>query len=235
MPSPKWKLVVEIGAPPKTAGVEQDGSENCQLSNELLSLMCTHMPKDKTDTLASYLPGFTSLHLLLMKRSRSVRENEMLKTALASFVNYKITGQSDINIAWMTARDCMLLSIQDAQHFATAPTNFAPKNNVSAVATSFQQQQLQQPHAQLQHRLTSNGLTSGNEFKGSVCQGSNRQPSVSESNSGAPSTNPNISYFTIECSAVAQSSRNRICSKPSSATIDQPYRNAQRNDSPKSK
>ena len=185
MPSPKWKLVVEIGAPPKTAGTEQDGSESCQLSNELLSLMCTHMPKDKTDTLAPYLPGFTSLHLLLMKRSRSVRENDMLQTALASFVNYKISGQSDSNIAWMTARDCMLLSIQDAQHFATAPTNFA---------ASFQQQQLQQPHAQLHHRFTSSGLTSGNEFNGSACHGSNCHPSVSESNFGAPSTNPNHAH-----------------------------------------
>jgi hypothetical protein len=191
MPSPKWKLVVEIGAPPKTAGVEQDGSENCQLANELLSLMCTHMPKDKTDTLASYLPGFTCLHLLLMKRSRSVRENEMLKTAIASFLNYKVSGQSESNIAWMTARDCMLLSIQDAQHFATAPTNFAPKNNVSAVPASFQQQQPQQPHAQLHHRVTSSGLTSGNECNQSACHGSKCHPSVSESNSGAPSTNVN--------------------------------------------
>jgi hypothetical protein len=184
MPSPKWKLVVEIGAPPKTATVEQDGSENCQLSNELLSLMCTHMPKDKTDTLASYLPGFTSLHLLLTKRSRSVRENEMLKTALASFVNYKISGQSDSNIAWMTAQDCMLLSIQDA----------APKNNVSAVAASFRQQHLQQPHAQLHHRLTSGGLTSGNECNISARHGSNYHPSVSEFNSGAPSTNPSHAH-----------------------------------------
>jgi hypothetical protein len=198
MPSPKWKLVVEIGAPPKTAGVEQDGSENCQQANELLSLMCTHMPKDKTDTLAPYLPGFTSLHLLLMKRSRSVRENDMLKTALASFVNYKISGQSDSNIAWMTARDCMLLSIQDAEHFATAPTNFVPKNNVSTAAASFQQQQLQlqqqqlqQPLAQLLHHVSSSGLASGYDCNGNACHGSNCHPSLLESNSVAPSTTPN--------------------------------------------
>jgi hypothetical protein len=190
MPSPKWKLVVEIGAPPKTAGVEQDGSENCQLSNELLSLMCTHMPKDKTDALAPYLPGFTSLHLLLMKRSRSARENEMLKTALASFFNYKLAGHSDSNVAWMTARDCMLLTIQEAQHFANAPTNFALKNNVSAVAASFQQQQLQQPLAQMHQHVTSSRLASGNECNGSACHGSNCNP-VAESNSVALSTTPN--------------------------------------------
>jgi hypothetical protein len=196
MPSPKWKLVVEIGAPPKTAGVEQDGSENCQQSNELLSLMCTHMPKDKTDTLAPYLPGFTSLHLLLMKRSRSVRENDMLKTALASFVNYKISGQSDSNIAWMTARDCMLLSIQEAGHFATAPTSFTPKNNVSAAAPSFQQQQLQlqQPLAQLHHRVTSSGLASGYEHGANTSHGSNCQPSLLEPNSGALPTTPNHAH-----------------------------------------
>jgi hypothetical protein len=204
MPSPKWKLVVEIGAPPKTAGVEQDGSENCQQSNELLSLMCTHMPKDKTDTLAPYLPGFTSLHLLLMKRSRSVRENEMLKTALASFVNYKISGQSDSNIAWMTARDCMLLSIQDAEHFSTAPTNFAPKNNVSTAAASFQQQQLQlqqqqlqqplqqqqlqQPLAQLLHHVSSSGLASGYDC-----------------NSVAPSTTPNHAHTSQSNVQLSQS------------------------------
>lgn len=194
MPSPKWKLVVEIGLAPKSAGVDQDGSENCKLSNELLSLICTHMPQDKTDTLAPYLPGFTSLQLLLMKRSRSARENEILQTAQASYVNYKISGQSDSNIAWMTARDCMLLSVQDAQHFAAAPTNFAPKNNVAAIAASFQQQQQQhllQPLAHLHQHLTSSRLASGNECNGSACLGSNCLPSASESNSVAPSTTPN--------------------------------------------
>jgi hypothetical protein len=201
MPSPKWKLVVEIGAPPKTAGLEQDGSENCKQSNELLSLMCTHMPKDKTDTLAPYLPGFTLLHLLLMKRSRSVRENELFKTALASFENYKISGQSDINIAWMTARDCMLLSIQDVEHFAAASTNFAPRNNDSVTAASFQQQQLQlqqqqlqQPLAQLHNHATSSGLASGYECNGSARHGSNCHPSLLESNSVAPPATPNHAH-----------------------------------------
>jgi hypothetical protein len=195
MPSPKWKLVVEVGAPPKTAGVEQDGSENCQLSNELLSLICTHMPKDKTDNLAPYLPGFTSLHLLLIKRSKSVRENEMLKSVLASFSSYKLTGQSDSNVAWMTARDYMILSIQDAQHFASAPTNFSPKNNISAF-----QQQHQQPLPQLLHQVPPSLQANGIDCNGGVGHGSNRHSSAAESNSVAPCTTANHGH-TLQSNA----------------------------------
>jgi hypothetical protein len=185
MPSPKWKLIVEIGGPPKMAVVEQDGSENSQLANELLSLICSHMPQDKTDTWAPYLPGFTSLSLLLIKRSRSARENEMIKSALASFLSYRLAGQSDNNVAWMTARDYMLMSIQDPQLLAT---NF---NFASAAADSFQQQQLQQQ--QLQHAPSSR-LASGNEFNGSACHGLNCHPSAAESNSVAPSTTANHAH-----------------------------------------
>jgi hypothetical protein len=185
MPSPKWKLVVEVGAPPKTAGVEQDGSENCQLSNELLSLICTHMPNDKTDDLAPYLPGFTSLHLLLIKRSRSARENEMLKSVLASCSSYKLARQSDSDVAWMTARDYMIMSVQDAHHFASAPTNFSPKNNVSA----FQQQQHQQVLPQLLHQVPPSRQASGNDCNGGACHGSNCHSSAAESK--APCTTAN--------------------------------------------
>lgn len=85
--------------------------EETILHHELLLLIQKCTPEDKTSPLALYLPGYTSLRLLLIQPSRSSREDELLKAVLASYASYKKGGhRSDSDIASMTARDFMLLS-----------------------------------------------------------------------------------------------------------------------------
>lgn len=87
------------------------------------------MPADKTSPHATYLPGFTSLKLILQEAvaaaaaggSSASAENttntpdELLQIILSSATAYAASGRSESDIAWMTARDYMLLSQQQRQ------------------------------------------------------------------------------------------------------------------------
>ena len=109
MPSPRWKLVVDVGTGP-SSGTDASPDADSQI-RELDNLIQTHMPEDKNSPIASFLPGFTSLHLLLLKPTRSARENELVRAALANFQKHKTANLPDIQVATMTARDHMLLSV----------------------------------------------------------------------------------------------------------------------------
>lgn len=106
MPSPQWKLVVDIGSSPETGSDAKESS----LCRELLSLIQTYTPADKQSPLAELLPGFTSLRLLLSDRAESDREHELMKAALGFYTAYKANGLSNQDAVWMTARDFMVFS-----------------------------------------------------------------------------------------------------------------------------
>jgi hypothetical protein len=109
-PSPKWKLVVDVGVGPPTKSDEMT-EEEAILLRELLALVQKCMPADKNSEFASFLPGFTSLRLLLSQQTRSIREEDLLESILAMYASYKKSGQlTESNIAVLTARDFMLLS-----------------------------------------------------------------------------------------------------------------------------
>lgn len=79
---------------------------------EILSLIGEHMPTNSSSPLANYLPGFTSLRLMLMKTERTPREDEVLGTILESYSSYVASTKSTSDTAWLLARDCMHLSQQ---------------------------------------------------------------------------------------------------------------------------
>ena len=81
-------------------------------TTEVLALIGEHMPLSSSCPLASYLPGFTSLRLMLMKTNKTTREAEVLGTLLESYSSYVSSGIQNAEIAWLLARDCMHLSQQ---------------------------------------------------------------------------------------------------------------------------
>ena len=113
MPSPKWKLVVDVGL---VSSYDSMGEawEADSVVRELGDLISSQMPDDKNSPLAGLLPGFTSLRLLLLKPNRTEREVELLDKALSLYGQYKRSGQSDETIASMVCRDFMQLSRQDS-------------------------------------------------------------------------------------------------------------------------
>ena len=168
---------MDTGAPAK-ADPEQSATLGGQVdsrANDLLLLMRTYTPADKNSPLAVYLPGFTSLRLLLEMRSKSPREEELAQTLVESYSSYCQSGRTPSDVAWMVARDYMLLSqhqqpqqhqqlSQQAAHRASFPTSSQTQAhsaglqghhnaNISMQPTSNQQMYSSAPAP---HGLTSN-------------------------------------------------------------------------------
>jgi hypothetical protein len=106
---------VDVGTPTlqrKNSGISVSSSSANQdpRATEVLALIGEHMPSNSSSPLASYLPGFTSLRLMLMKTNRTPRETELLGTILGSYSSYVSSGKQPSEIAWLLARDCMHLS-----------------------------------------------------------------------------------------------------------------------------
>jgi hypothetical protein len=118
MPTPKWKLVVDIGVQSNSeASFPVEATAAGQVdnrANELLLLIRTYTPPDKTSPLAVYLPGFTSLRLLLEKGAKTAREEDLAHTLTESYSSYCRAGRNPSDIAWMVARDYMVLSQQQS-------------------------------------------------------------------------------------------------------------------------
>jgi hypothetical protein len=170
MPTPKWKLVVDVGAkPPKP--------DNAAIADrrapDLLKLLAEHIPTHRNSPYSPYLPGFTSLRLLLLKQTKTPEEKDLLGTVLESYSSYLSSGRSNSETAWMIARDFMLLSRtsttrlqqnraqdsqipsihqQPVQHLQGRPIHqFQPEQHMQHGAkSSMQQRQQLQPTQQLQ-------------------------------------------------------------------------------------
>jgi hypothetical protein len=121
MPSPKWKLVVDVGemqqvVPPQRQQQAQNGAgngnDNNTLASEVISMFGEHMPSDPSNPGFAYLQGFMSLRLLLLRTTRSNQEQDIVNTILSSYSSYKAGGRSRPDMALMLARDFMFLNQQ---------------------------------------------------------------------------------------------------------------------------
>lgn len=150
MPSPKWKLVVDVGdvevsslsladnlaediheepelktsedlnllanfgvdtsLPIRTESRSADGRDPRVI--EVISLLGEFTPSDPLSPLQSYLSGFLSLRLLLLRQSRTADEEDLVNTMLDSFSSYASGRRERADIAVMLARDCMFLLSQ---------------------------------------------------------------------------------------------------------------------------
>ena len=177
MPSPKWKLVVDIGEPePVTPNMQShstvqqsaanaagnthcfdhdsrpNGNDNSESREErynecvveqVISLLGEYMPSDSSSPLASLLPGFMSLRLMLLRPSKTSEEQDIMRTMLGSYASYTAGGRAKGDIAIMLARDFMYLmqhhtSIQPprTQFMPQSTVNLTPHYNGSSTAYS---------------------------------------------------------------------------------------------------
>jgi len=159
MPSPKWKLVVDIGEPEpiipgntsisvsnnveahshaENSGINLDHPEATESDgrdsriDQVISLLGEYMPSDPSSPLASYLPGFMSLRLMLLRLSRTPDEDEMVRTLMGSFSSYSSGGRAKNDIAIMLARDYMFL----AQQHQSQPHSFQQQHAQSFLVQS---------------------------------------------------------------------------------------------------
>jgi len=131
LPSPKWKLVVDVGEPPSQPQPQQIGltangastdangvDKGSDVRNsgrdpridDVVSLLGELMPSDPNSPLSPYLSGFMSLRLLLLRSSRTPEEEDRARTMLDSYSSYSQGQRSKADIGIMLARDYMFLS-----------------------------------------------------------------------------------------------------------------------------
>jgi len=123
LPAPRWKLVVEVGHPTVTTASTVGPTEEEKQQQELLSLIESKMPENKGSPFAAYLPGFTSLRLLLTRKPVSQVDNTLTELAVEIYSSHKSAGQPESEIAWMTARDFMQMSKQKMSQLPVAASN----------------------------------------------------------------------------------------------------------------
>jgi len=135
MPSPKWKLVIDLGEPqpallgegakatskssakvdgpnPSSNTIDDSNSvDNGRDSriDEVVSILAEHMPSDPNSPLANCIPGFMTLRLLLLRPTWNDQESDLVRIMLGSYSSYLATGRSRSDIALLLARDCMFL------------------------------------------------------------------------------------------------------------------------------
>lgn len=164
LPSPKWKLVVDIGedeaviSPDSSvrnvnnAGIQSNGviSENEVPDNvsvgkdrridEIVSLLGELMPSDPNSPLAPYLSGFMSLRLLLLRSSRTQEDEDHARTMLDSYSSYSQGGRPRADIGIMLARDYMFLcqqkNVQPSTFFSVGQGSGPNSQALSAYSSS---------------------------------------------------------------------------------------------------
>ena len=144
MPSPKWKLVVDIGEPEDNllaassaasasdALVDEGSASSVNKGStsdvsslpqgkddriaQVIAILGKYMPSDPASPLAPYVSGFMSLRLMLLRPSRTAAEEELVTTMLDSFSSYNAGGREESDIAVMLARDFLFLNQQPQSH-----------------------------------------------------------------------------------------------------------------------
>ena len=113
--------------------------------DNVIALLGEFMPSDPSSPIASYLPGFMSLRLMLLRPSRAPQEEDLVRTMLGSYSSYSAGGRTKSDIAVMLARDYMFLIQQQ---------------------TSPQQQSIPQQQSFLGQSALSNSTTQSNASLG---------------------------------------------------------------------
>lgn len=211
VPSPKWKLVVDIGrvresspTPETTSSYANNplnpaGTETNQASEttkdvrteELVALLGEHMPHDPNSPYSSFLPGLMSLRLMLLKPTRTEKEKEVEGTLLSSYSSYLSSGRSKQDITLMIARDFMFLKEQQQpQQEAHSQHHFQSQQPLQV--SQHQQINLLQNSSSLQNNssLMMGGYPSTNSI-GSATNGSYQQQ-VQSSQQPAPDQYPSL-------------------------------------------
>lgn len=156
LPTPAWKLVIDLGSPsnqPQLAPepevttltsssqiAEQaivDQSKKDPRIDEIVSILGEHMPSDTISNMASYIQGFMTLRLLLLRPQVSWNEqdNEVIRIMVGSYSSYSSSGRARKDIALLLARDYMFLMQNRSSAPAAASVPMSSNNNTPSLSS----------------------------------------------------------------------------------------------------
>jgi hypothetical protein len=219
MPSPQWKLVVDLGGPQLLHNNTLENSRK-QL---LLSLIEAHTPPDQRSPLAEFLPGFASIRLLLIEHNLNDRENELLKSAVACFQSYKASGRDDKDATWMTARDFMILSrnhMGQSSYYEAGATDYSSNNANTAYGNTNNNNKSSTNLHEYQSRANNNNNSSNNLQEYPNRTNNNNNTKSSNNLQEYPSRGPDASVYSGNGSSGMQSS---VCSGNGSSAMSSTY------------
>lgn len=110
MPETTNMVSMHTHAPPESFPLASASSDKDHRIDELVSLLGEYMPSDPHSHLGSYIQGFMSLRLMLLRPNRSQVEEDLVRTMLGSFSSYTSGGRAKNDIALMLARDFVFLT-----------------------------------------------------------------------------------------------------------------------------
>jgi len=157
LPTPAWKLVVDLGNPCSPAitpeadisnigSMLQGSTANCNNTqveqvtqkkdnpiDEIIAILGEHMPSDSSSPLCPYVPGFMSLRLLLLRPQSSWNEQQIdvCRIMFASYTSFSNARRARIDIAKMLARDYMFLMQTNQGPPVQQKTSFIPQRHNS--------------------------------------------------------------------------------------------------------
>jgi hypothetical protein len=99
--------------------------------DQVVAILGKYMPSDPLSPLASCVPGFMSLRLLLLRSNHSAEDVDLVRTMLDSYSSYAASGRQESDIAVMLARDFLFISQQNQQQ--QHQLSFLDTGNSSAI------------------------------------------------------------------------------------------------------
>ena len=94
--------------------------------DDVIALLGEYMPSDPQSHLSTYLSGFMSLRLLLLRPTRTSLEEDAVGTMLQSYSSYLASGRQKSEIAVLLARDYMFLQQQQQQQQQQSVSHHQP-------------------------------------------------------------------------------------------------------------
>jgi hypothetical protein len=150
LPTPKWKLVIDMSTPVASGTTETDQTSFPYISssssvpatetvktqpkqdqriNEIIGLLGEEMFNNMMASNSGDMVDLTGLRLFLLKSSRSPQEEDTLSTVIGSYSSYVGCGRSKTEVATMLSRDFTFLM---QTHQAPASASYTNAQYASA-------------------------------------------------------------------------------------------------------
>ena len=123
--------------PKKMKHDEVEGESKVDPTEKMIQLLGEHMPSDASSPAANYLSGFMMLRLMLLRKTRSSAEEDMVRILTGSYTSYCSAGRTRGDIALLLARDCMFLS-QPPQNSSSIPFALSESQEQNGVSNEGQ-------------------------------------------------------------------------------------------------
>merc|ERR1712110_426734 len=89
---------------------QSEGKIHDNRINEIVALLGERMSADPSSHVASHVPGFMAIRLMMLKTSQTDEEKELIRVLVGSYSSYTSAGRTRDEVAILLARDFLFLA-----------------------------------------------------------------------------------------------------------------------------